>query len=97
MLGGVALQATTSTVGEFVVARMLGNANWSRLHNLRYLANFFSAGIGLIFGTIAAPLLITELAYPTQVSYYWLYGCEDITYAEFSVTKLHRCIIPCGM
>ncbi|KAN0120675.1 general substrate transporter [Russula decolorans] len=47
MLGGVALQATTSTVGQFVVARML-------------------AGVGLIFGTIAAPLLITELAYPTQ-------------------------------
>jgi hypothetical protein len=70
MLGGVALQATTSTVSQFVVARMLGKANWSRLYNLRYLANLSSAGIGLIFGTIAAPLLITELAYPTQVSYY---------------------------
>lgn len=53
-------------------------------------------GLGLIFGTIAAPLLITELAYPTQVSCYTS-NHEDITYAEFSVTNLHGCIISCGM
>jgi MFS family permease len=70
MLGGVALQATAPTVGQFIVARTLGKADCSRLHILLYSTNFSSVGFGLIFGTISAPLLITELAYPTQVSYY---------------------------
>jgi len=56
MLGGVALQTTATTVGQFILARMV-------------------VGAGLIFGTIAAPLLITELAYPTQRhKFTWLYN-----------------------
>ena len=70
MLGGVALQASEPTVGQFVVGRLLGKASCSRQLILRYLATYSSVGVGLIFGTIAAPLLITELAYPTQVSYF---------------------------
>jgi len=43
-------------------------------------------------------LLITELAYPTQVSYYGSMAAKiQLTRVEFSVTKLHRCIIQCGM
>ncbi len=39
-----------------------------------------SVGAGLIFGINAAPLLITELAYPTQASFY-SHDCEDATHA----------------
>ncbi len=98
MLGGVALQATASTVGQFVVARMLGKTKSDRWHVRQYLVIFPSVGTGLIFGTIASPLLITELAYPTQVSYYGSMAAKiQLTRVEFSVTKLHRCIIQCGM
>ena len=57
-----------------------------------------SVGAGLIFGTIAAPLLITELAYPTQVSYYSsMVAKMQLTRLESSVTSLLGCIIQCGM
>jgi hypothetical protein len=98
MLGGVASQATASTVCQFVVARMLGKTDYNRWHIRRYLEIFPSVGTGLIFSTIASPLLITELAYPTQVSYYDSMAAKiQLTPVEFSVTKLHRCIIQCGM
>jgi MFS family permease len=70
MLGGVALQATAPTVGQFIIARTLGRANYSGYNILLYSAELSLVGLGLIFGTVAAPLLITELAYPTQVSHY---------------------------
>ncbi|CCO29585.1 Lactose permease [Rhizoctonia solani AG-1 IB] len=47
MLGGVALQASSSNIWHFVGSRGM-------------------IGLGLGFATNAAPLLITELAYPTQ-------------------------------
>ncbi|KAG9037811.1 hypothetical protein FRB95_004098 [Tulasnella sp. JGI-2019a] len=47
MLGGVALQAASSSVGQFIAARGM-------------------IGFGLTFSMNAAPLLVTELAYPTQ-------------------------------
>ena len=65
---------------------------------MQYLAILPSVGAGLIFGTIAAPLLITELAYPTQVSYYSLMVAKmQLMRSEFSVTSLLGCIIQCGM
>jgi len=54
-----------------------------------------SVGAGLIFGTNAAPLLITELAYPTQVSYHDLIVAQ-LMQVESSVVKLLRCIIRYG-
>jgi hypothetical protein len=50
-----------------------------------------------MFGINAAPLLITELAYPTQASHND--PCyEDATYAgELSGEKSLRCITRCGM
>ena len=48
MLGGVATQATASSVAQFIGARCL-------------------IGFGLQIEVNAAPLLVLELAYPTQV------------------------------
>lgn len=67
MLGGVALQAIASTIGRFIGARALGETNCIRETISWYLAMHTSVGAGLIFGMNGAPLLITELAYPTQV------------------------------
>ena len=98
MLGGVALQATAKTVGQFILARMIGKTNCSRYLLSRYSAVLPSVGAGLIFGTIAAPLLITELAYPTQVSYYeFMVAKMQLTWVESSAIRLLGCIIQCGM
>jgi hypothetical protein len=66
-LGGVAWQATSTHVEVFAAARIL------RVCTLRYgyaVADVLSGavGIGLTLSCTASPLLITELAYPTQVS-----------------------------
>lgn len=98
MLGGVALQATAKTVGPFILARMIGKTHCSRYLLSRYSAVLPSVGAGLIFGTIAAPLLITELAYPTQVSYYeFMVAKMQLTWVESSAISLLGCIIQCGM
>lgn len=73
MLAGVALQCSATTIGMFIGARGL-----SAFYSLSYLPpSVFrlsvlnlprgAVGFGLTFVLAAAPLLITELAYPTQV------------------------------
>jgi hypothetical protein len=82
MLGGVVLQAIASTVEQFIAARVLGRANCDSWQISRYSVILSSAGAGLIFGTIAAPLLITELAYPTQVSNFRFMVAKDAAHVN---------------
>jgi hypothetical protein len=67
MLGGVALQSTSRSAEVFVAARTLREL----LHPVTFvpesLMPLFTVGVGLTFSLTASPLLITELAYPTQV------------------------------
>jgi hypothetical protein len=65
------------------------------MEHFAVLSDLPLVGAGLIFGTNAAPLLITELAYPTQVSYHD-FVIAHLIQVESSVAKLLRCIIHCG-
>lgn len=65
MLAGVAVQCSSVTVAMFIGARFLSTSTRSVRVN-HHLKS--SVGFGLAFATNAGPLLITELAYPTQVS-----------------------------
>jgi hypothetical protein len=66
-LGGVAWQATSTHVELFAAARIL--RVWSFIYGYPATDMLSGAvGIGLTLSCTASPLLITELAYPTQVS-----------------------------
>jgi hypothetical protein len=64
MLGGVALQCTATGVTQLILAR---GTSKHIAFLLPKSSSFFSVGVGLNISLNAAPLLITELAYPTQV------------------------------
>jgi MFS family permease len=64
MLGGVALQTASTNIWHFVGSRGMSKSAHSYLCNIGL--TLYIVGFGLCFATNAAPLLITELAYPTQ-------------------------------
>jgi hypothetical protein len=65
MLGGVTLQVCAANVGTVIGSRVIGEFSpaWLQLAN----SSHTPVGFGLSFAMNAAPLLVTELAYPTQV------------------------------
>ena len=64
MCGGVILQALSTGQPHFIASRILGEPRPPSSYF--YKLTFTTVGIGLCIATNAAPLLITELAYPTQ-------------------------------
>lgn len=64
MCGGVLLQAMATGQPHFIASRILSET--LSLDNPPNSTNISPVGIGLCIATNAAPLLITELAYPTQ-------------------------------
>lgn len=66
MLAGAILQAVAKNIATFIGARGIRACVRDILMVLRPLTRP-AVGFGLTFGLNAAPLLITELAYPTQV------------------------------
>lgn len=71
MLGGVALQCASTTIAMFVGARFVSELHkYTEAKALESSSLRVIVGFGLAFALNAAPLLVTELAYPTQVSYW---------------------------
>ena len=69
MTGGIAIQCLATTVPMFIGARCTSVYYLFIIcFTLEYGVILHLVGFGLAFATNAAPLLITELAYPTQVS-----------------------------
>lgn len=65
LCGGVVLQAMATGVAHFVASRCMGTP-WTHRLPRNPLTTMPTVGVGLCFATNAAPLLVTELAYPTQ-------------------------------
>ena len=70
IVAGVALQCAAQSVAMFVGARFMSE-RYQLPRLLEHRLIFPLVGFGLAFAVNAAPLLITELAYPTQV-------CESV-------------------
>lgn len=66
MFAGALLQALAMSIGTFIGARGMSRFRF-KCTTRCILTISLSVGFGLTFGLNAAPLLITELAYPTQV------------------------------
>ena len=71
MLAGVALQTAATSIGVFIGSRGISTSFLELISPpASRKPNFLltlPVGFGLTFALNAAPLLITELAYPTQV------------------------------
>ena len=64
MCGGVVLQGLATGVAHFIASRMLGQ--FSCPSQPLAADSLPTVGIGLCLATNSAPLLVCELAYPTQ-------------------------------
>jgi hypothetical protein len=65
MLAGVIAQASSTTMQVFLGARVLSMMHIQKV--IHILTSHFSVGFGMSFSINAAPLLISELSYPTHV------------------------------
>ena len=65
IVAGVALQCAAQSVAMFIGARFI--SEFYAAFGIFARLTFVSVGFGLAFAVNASPLLITELAYPTQV------------------------------
>jgi hypothetical protein len=65
VLAGVLTQALSTTVQVFIGARVLSKLPFTRNDSDAYL--YLVVGLGTAFSVNAAPLLISELSYPTHV------------------------------
>ena len=64
----------------------------------KWLTSIFVVGFGLTFGLNAAPLLITELAYPTQVSCYGAISRRQLIHGcAYSEANSRPCITHHGI
>lgn len=74
MLGGVAIQFAATTVAMFIAARITSQFRYHvvvfwLLQHIDLSTFVYLVGFGLTFCLNAAPLLLIELAYPTQVGH----------------------------
>ena len=85
MLGGVTLQVCAANVGTVIGSRVIGEffPAWLQLANSPHTP----VGFGLSFAMNAAPLLVTELAYPTQVC---IPALDLLRFSDFNIPPLQR-------
>jgi hypothetical protein len=67
MIGATVLQTASQSVGMFIGARyVFSNEPCRNVGLMRSCESSFMIGFGLTFAAAAAPLLVTEIAYPSQ-------------------------------
>jgi len=96
MCVGVAIQAASTNVPMFTGARFTGGS--FNLGTAHHELIHLTVGFGLSFAQNASPLLLTELAYPTQVREGHPLSAMPIPdHRLYSVEGLPPCLTPAGI